>query len=78
MTLNEAIEIFEQDTSETILNLSELKSNELACWLKELKRYRTQHTIKEFSEWLVKYKVIGETAMQELIRDFEGENKTND
>lgn len=40
MTLDEAIEVFRADTSETILNLSELRSDELAEWLEELKRLR--------------------------------------
>lgn len=30
-------------------------------------------SVKEFADWLVKYKVVGEGAMQELIRDFKGE-----
>lgn len=30
-------------------------------------------SIKEFADWLVKYKVVGEGAMEELIRDFKGE-----
>lgn len=31
--------------------------------------------IEELTEWLVKYKVIADGAMQELLRDFKGETE---
>ena len=41
MTIDEAIEIFKDDIRhQTLLNMSDLRSDELVVWLEELKAYR--------------------------------------
>lgn len=30
--------------------------------------------LQNFADWLVKYKVVGEIAMEELLRDYKGES----
>ena len=76
MTLDEAIEIFNSDKSETILNLSELRSGELARWLEELKTYREtkEYLIKEiradaFEEFINLYKIFQIAPIEDICNN---------
>lgn len=57
--------------------LCETPCNMESCAYQQGKNDGRAEAVEDFANWLVKYKVIPDGAMAELIRDFNGEREKN-